>query len=91
MKCDTHTIVTGFFGEMGPYAQLYGASSMVFSAGFTIGPLVGGFLKQQLGYGNMNAVLAVCCALAATCSFTFLGGKPKLRFWEKSSCVNSIT
>ncbi|KAE9970483.1 hypothetical protein EG328_006211 [Venturia inaequalis] len=49
-----------FFGDMGPYAQLYGASSMVFSAGFTIGPLVGGFLKQKLGYGNMNAVLALC-------------------------------
>lgn len=70
---------------MGPYAQLYGLSSMVFSAGFTIGPLVGGFLKQELGYGNMNAVLAICCALASTCSFKFLGGKPKLRFWERNS------
>ncbi|TID25919.1 Ammonium transporter 1 [Venturia nashicola] len=74
-----------FFGKMGPYAQLYGACSMVFSAGFTIGPLVGGFLNQHLGYGNMNAVLASCCALAAVCSFLFLGGKPKWRIWEREN------
>lgn len=65
---------------MGPYAQLYSLTSMVFSAGFTIGPMLAGLLKEQLGYGNMNAVLAVCCAIASACSFAFLGGKPGWRW-----------
>lgn len=67
----------GFFGANGPYAQLYGINSMVFSAGLTLGPLVAGGLKDTIGYGNMNAVIAVLCGLTATLSFVFVGGKPR--------------
>ena len=35
-----------FFGEQGPYAQLYGLNSMVFSAGLAAGPELAGELKQ---------------------------------------------
>ncbi|KAL8882134.1 MAG: hypothetical protein Q9192_007638, partial [Flavoplaca navasiana] len=47
-----------FFGEQGPYAQLYGINSMVFSFGLTVGPLISGLLRDRIGYGNMNAVVA---------------------------------
>lgn len=67
----------GFFGANGPYAQLYGINSMVFSAGLTLGPLVAGGLKSTIGYGNMNAVIAVLCGLTAALSFIFVGGKPR--------------
>jgi len=67
-----------FFGEDGPYAQLYGLNSMVFSAGLTLGPELAGELKQAIGYGNMNAVLAGICALTALLSFVYIGGKPKM-------------
>ena len=48
----------GFFGANGPYAQLYGLNSMVFSAGLTLGPLLSGGLKEAIGYGNMNLVVS---------------------------------
>ena len=63
------------FGN-GPYAQLYGINSMVFSAGLTVGPLVSGSLKDSLGYGNMNLVVAILCLVTAILSFVFVGGKP---------------
>ena len=67
-----------FFGANGPYAQLYGINSMVFSAGLTLGPLASGALKDSIGYGDMNVVIAMLCAVTAALSFVFVGGKPKL-------------
>jgi len=58
-----------------PYAQLYGINSMLWSGGLTVGPLVAGALKDNIGYGNMNAVLSGLCGLAAILSFLFLGRK----------------
>lgn len=73
-----HIANPGSFGEEGPYAQLYGVNSMVFSAGLTLGPLVAGGLKDRIGYGNMNAVVAGVCFVTAVVSFLFIGGKPSL-------------
>jgi MFS family permease len=67
-----------FFGENGPYAQLYGFNSLVFSAGLTIGPILSGTLRDSIGYGNMNAVLAGIAGTTALLSFIYVGGKPKL-------------
>ncbi|ESZ92142.1 putative MFS amine transporter [Sclerotinia borealis F-4128] len=67
------------FGEGGPYAQLYALNSMVFSAGFTLGPLIAGSLKESIGYGNMNAVVAGMCAVVALLCFGYLGGTPHIR------------
>lgn len=67
-----------FFGEDGPYAQLYGLNSMVFSAGLTLGPELAGELKEKIGYGNMNAVLAGICALTAILCGVYIGGLPKV-------------
>ncbi|GAB7346308.1 hypothetical protein MBLNU457_5028t1 [Dothideomycetes sp. NU457] len=69
-----------FFGEQGPYAQLYGLNSMVFSLGLTVGPELAGELKQRIGYGNMNAVLAAISGMTAILCYFFLGGKPQ---WVK--------
>ncbi|KAF2086835.1 MFS general substrate transporter [Saccharata proteae CBS 121410] len=71
-----------FFGKAGPYAQLYGINSMVFSAGLTIGPLVAGSLKDSIGYGNMNAVVAGVCGVTAVLSFLFIGGTPGRVGWR---------
>ena len=62
-----------FFGETGPYAQLYGVNSMVVSLGFTIGPLFAGGLKESIGYGNMNAALAILCGVSAILSAMYIG------------------
>lgn len=67
----------GFFGENGPYAQLYGFQSLTFSAGLTLGPVLSGGLRDSIGYGNMNAVFAAIAGVTAILSFVFIGGKPK--------------
>jgi len=67
-----------FFGEKGPYAQLYGLSNMVFSLGLTVGPELAGELKQAIGYGNMNLVLAAICLVVSVMSFVYVGGKPRI-------------
>lgn len=66
-----------FFGEQGPYAQLYGLNSMVFSLGLAFGPALAGGLKQRLGYGDMNLVLAAISIATAVLCFVWLGGKPR--------------
>ena len=67
-----------FFGANGPYAQLYGINSMVFSLGLTVGPLVSGSLRDAINYGNMNAVIAALCLITALLSFNYIGGKPSI-------------
>ena len=67
------------FEGQAPYAQLYGISSMVWSAGLTVGPLVAGMLREKIGYGNMNAVLASICALTAVLAALFVGRKSDVK------------
>ncbi|KAJ3486999.1 hypothetical protein NLG97_g6504 [Lecanicillium saksenae] len=62
-----------FFGYKKPYAQLYALNNMVFSAGLALGPELAGELKQRIGYGNMNAILAGICAFAALLSLRYIG------------------
>lgn len=63
-----------FYRNKKPYAQLYGLNNIVFSAGLAFGPEVAGELKQRIGYGNMNMVLASFCAVAALLSWRYIGG-----------------
>ncbi|KAI9728208.1 MAG: hypothetical protein M1828_004669 [Chrysothrix sp. TS-e1954] len=73
-----------FFGENGPYGQLYSINSMVFCLGLTVGPLLGGALTESIGYGNANAVLAACSFVVAVGCFFYLGGPPRM-FRKKES------
>lgn len=43
--------------------------SQVFSLGLTAGPLIAASLKDAIGYGNMNAVVAGLCAVVAVLSY----------------------
>ncbi|KAI4726972.1 MFS transporter-like protein [Aureobasidium sp. EXF-10728] len=67
-----------FFGEQGPFASLYAMSSVAFCTGLAVGPELAGELKQVIGYGNMNIVLAVICAVTAALSLFFIGGRPTI-------------
>ena len=73
-----HKANKDFFGELGPYAQLYAINSVFFCLGLTVGPLVAGWLRDSIGYGNMNAVVAGFCVLVSILSFFYMGGKPHL-------------
>jgi len=61
--------------EQAPYAQLYGITNTMFCAGLTVGPLFAGHLREKIGYGNMNAVLAGACALTAIQAAFTMGRK----------------
>jgi len=71
-----HKANKDFFGEQGPYAQLYAINSIFFCLGLTVGPLVSGTLRDQIGYGNMSAVIAGMCFLVSVLSLIYLGGPP---------------
>lgn len=66
------------FGENGPYAQLYGLNSMVFSLGLSLGPVISGLLTDSIGYGDMNAVLAAVSGLTSAACYVWLGGRPRV-------------
>lgn len=66
------------FPEGGPYAQLYGFNSMIFSAGLALGPVLTGGLRESLGYGNANAVLAGISGCVAVSCYFLLAGKPRM-------------
>lgn len=51
---------------------------MVFSLGLALGPIVSGILRNAIGYGNMNAVIAVICFVTAVVCWIWMGGKPKV-------------
>lgn len=72
-----------FFGSNGPYAQLYGFNSLVFSLGLTMGPILSGSLRDSIGYGNMNLVVAAIAGVTAILSFVYVGGKPKILAGKK--------
>jgi MFS family permease len=73
-----HKANLDFFGEQGPYAQLYALNSLVYSLGMTVGPLFSGILKDSIGYGNANLVLASICLVTSVLSFIYVGGTPKI-------------
>ena len=62
----------GFFGENGPYGQLYGFNSLCFFGGLTVGPLLGGVLKDRLGYSVMAACIAALSGATAILSYCIL-------------------
>lgn len=63
----------GHFGENGPYAQLFGFSSLYFFTGLAVGPLLGGVLRAKFGYAVMGAVYAAISGVTAIVSFLFVG------------------
>ena len=74
-----------FKEEGGPFAKLYAVNSMGFSFGLTIGPVVAGWLRERIGWGNMLAVVAVYCAVVGVVCLLYLGGPmPNARrLWRK--------
>lgn len=66
------------FSGGAPWAQLYGINSMIFSGGLTVGPLAAGSLREKIGYGSMNAVLAGVCAVTAVLAALFIGRKEQV-------------
>jgi hypothetical protein len=52
---------------------------LVFFLGLTVGPLIVGAMRDRIGYGNTNDVVAVLSGGTAALSFWYMGGRLKLR------------
>jgi MFS family permease len=66
-----------FFARGEPYAQLYALNSVFYCAGLTVGPLMGGWLREAIGYGDMNVVVAGLCVVMLGLSLLYLGGRER--------------
>lgn len=47
----------------------YALCNMAFAVGQTLGPIGGGFIKHELGWGSMTLVLGILCLVAGISSF----------------------
>lgn len=71
-----HKANSEIFGPNGSYAQIVGIIGLIFNIGTCLGPLLAGALKDAVGYGNMNLVIAGLSLITALLGFFFTGGKP---------------
>ena len=53
----------GIFGERGALAQAFGLTNVAFAVGSLIGPVWGGFMKEQLGWSNMTLSMGLLSAV----------------------------
>ncbi|KAI4162966.1 MAG: hypothetical protein LQ342_003477 [Letrouitia transgressa] len=65
------------FGPHGPYAGVSSITGTMYNAGTALGSLLAGALKDAIGYGNMNLVMATLSLLTAVLGFLFIGERPE--------------
>ncbi|PLB42555.1 putative MFS multidrug transporter [Aspergillus candidus] len=68
----------GIFGPNGGYSRALSLASMSWTAGSFVGPILSGFLVEQIGYYEMNCVMAGLCAVTGI--FTFFNLDNKVHF-----------
>jgi len=80
-----HEANPGVFGEQGPFVLLFAWNSVVLNAGFALGPMVAVWLIEPLGYGGMNACMAVVCVVVGVLCFFFMGeSRMEREKWKKT-------
>lgn len=62
------------YGGKGAYAQAFGLNNMVWAAGMVVGPIWGGFVFENAGWGTMNWTLGMLSAASAVPSVIWVGG-----------------
>ncbi|OOF92874.1 hypothetical protein ASPCADRAFT_210117 [Aspergillus carbonarius ITEM 5010] len=65
----------GIFGPNGGYSRALSVASMGWTLGAFIGPIVSGFVAEQVGYYEMSCVIAAVCALSGVNTFFNLDSK----------------
>ncbi len=61
------------FGGRGAYAQAYGLYNCAFAAGTLIGPIWGGFMLSNLGWGTMSWTLGLLSIVTAVPTMIYVG------------------
>lgn len=64
------------FGPNEPYAQASSVTGITYNVGTAFGALLAGALKDAIGYGNMNLVIAALSLMTTVLGFLYIGEKP---------------
>lgn len=62
-----------------PYAMTYGMHNTAFSIGGILGPVMGGYVRDRLGWPTMGLMFAAASLLGAVVQLLWAGGPLKLR------------
>ncbi|KAK2756091.1 hypothetical protein FQN54_005498 [Arachnomyces sp. PD_36] len=62
------------YGGKGAYAQAFGLNNMVWAAGMVVGPIWGGFVFENAGWGTLTWTLGLVSAVSAIPAAIYVGG-----------------
>ena len=65
----------GIFGTKGAYAQAFGLMNMAYAMGSLVGPLLGGFLVENVGWRDLTLGTGIFCALCVVPCLFATGGR----------------
>ena len=65
----------GIFGTKGAYAQAFGLMNMAYATGSLVGPLLGGFLVENVGWNDLTLGTGIFCALCVVPCLFATGGR----------------
>ena len=65
----------GIFGTNGAYAQAFGLMNMAYATGSLVGPLLGGFLVENVGWNDLTLGTGIFCALCVIPCLFATGGR----------------
>ncbi|KAB8078487.1 major facilitator superfamily domain-containing protein [Aspergillus leporis] len=74
----------GIFGANGGYSRALSLVSMSWTLGAFIGPILSGYVTEQVGYYEMNCIIALLCALSSVNAFWNLKSKVRTRNEDES-------
>ncbi|CAG8890978.1 unnamed protein product [Penicillium egyptiacum] len=66
---------SGIFGPTGGMSRVFSMMEVAASLGMTIGPIIGGYLKEMVGYDYMSWTWSVLYIILAVLVMSFLGSK----------------
>ena len=72
---DIMTKEPGIFGTKGAYAQAFGLMNVAYAMGSLVGPLLGGFLVENVGWNDLTLGTGIFCALCVVPCLLATGGK----------------
>lgn len=65
----------GVFGEKPAYAMSFALMNMAYAAGSLVGPLLGSFLVERIGWQSFTLLVGIACAACIPASVYAVGGK----------------
>jgi len=76
--------------EREPIALAYALYNVAYAAGCMIGPLLGGFIRDQHGWPTVGWALAILTFFTGVTQLLWIGGPLKLRRLNQAQAVGAL-